>query len=60
MRALAGTMTDPNAAIPNDLAADHDKLAEKAAVKANGKNHCQTASRQGEKVKSRLVARPRH
>jgi hypothetical protein len=45
MRALAGTMTDPNAAIPNDLAADYDKLAEKAAVKANGKNHCQTASR---------------
>jgi hypothetical protein len=37
MRTLAGTMADPNAAVLlTDLAAHYDKLAEKAAVKANG------------------------
>jgi hypothetical protein len=38
MRELARTMTDAQSAIlMNDLAADYDKLAERAAIKANGK-----------------------
>lgn len=38
MRALALTMTDSETTIlMNDLAADYDKLADKAATKANGK-----------------------
>jgi hypothetical protein len=38
MRELARTMADPNAAIlMNDLAAEYDKLAERALIKANGK-----------------------
>jgi hypothetical protein len=38
MRALAVTMADSNAAIlMNDLAADYEKLAKRAAVRANGK-----------------------
>jgi hypothetical protein len=38
MRALARTMTNPDVAIlMADLAADYDKLAERAALKANGK-----------------------
>jgi hypothetical protein len=49
MRALAGTMTDPNAAIlMNDLAADYDKLAERTRVKGRRQNA--TVKRQ---VKSR-------
>jgi hypothetical protein len=38
MRALALTLTDPEAVIlMTDLAADYDKLADRAAIKANGK-----------------------
>ena len=38
MRALALTMTDSETTIlMNDLAADYDKLADRAAIKANGK-----------------------
>ena len=38
MRALALTMGDTEAAIlMRDLAADYDKLAERAAIRANGK-----------------------
>jgi hypothetical protein len=38
MRALARTIGNPNVAIlMTDLAADYDKLAEKVALKANGK-----------------------
>jgi hypothetical protein len=38
MRALARAMTNPDVAIlMTDLAADYDKLAERAAIKANGK-----------------------
>jgi hypothetical protein len=38
MRALARTMRNPDAAIlMTDLAADYDKLAERAAIRANGK-----------------------
>jgi hypothetical protein len=38
MRALALTMGDTDAAIlMRDLAADYDKLAERAAIRANGK-----------------------
>jgi hypothetical protein len=38
MRSLAVTMMGTQAAIlMNDLAADYDKLAERAAIKANGK-----------------------
>jgi len=37
-RALALTMTDSETSIlMNDLAADYDKLADRAAIKANGK-----------------------
>jgi hypothetical protein len=37
MRALAGTMADPNAAVLlTNLAAHYDNLAEKAVVKADG------------------------
>jgi hypothetical protein len=38
MRALALTMNDSEVVIlMNDLAADYDKLADRAAIKANGK-----------------------
>jgi hypothetical protein len=38
MRALAVTMNDSEVVILlNDLAADYDKLADRAAIKANGK-----------------------
>jgi hypothetical protein len=38
MRELARTMVDPDSAIlMNDLAADYDKLAERAEIMANGK-----------------------
>jgi hypothetical protein len=38
MRALALTMKDPETVIlMNDLAADYDKLADRATLKANGK-----------------------
>jgi hypothetical protein len=38
MRALALTMKDPETVIlMNDLAADYDKLADRAALKTNGK-----------------------
>ena len=38
MRALALTMKDPETVIlMNDLAADYDKLADRAAIKANGR-----------------------
>ena len=40
MRALPLTMTDSETTIlMNDLAADYDKLADRAAIKANGKSH---------------------
>jgi hypothetical protein len=39
MRELARTMTDTQSAIlMNEFAADYDKLAERAAIKTNGKN----------------------
>jgi hypothetical protein len=38
MRELARMMTDPNTAVLfTDLAAEYDRLAEKAVLKANGK-----------------------
>ena len=38
MRALALTMKDPETVIlMNDLAADYDRLADRAAIKANGR-----------------------
>jgi hypothetical protein len=44
MRALALTMKDPETVIlMNDLAADYDKLADRATLKANGNR--QTANR---------------
>jgi hypothetical protein len=48
MRALALTMTDSETTIlMNDLAADYDKLADRAAIKANGKSHQQIQAAPG-------------